>query len=76
MTIRSSDGTKTELKNYDLSFGEVGMQIKFNKDVTPLEIKNLLYYIENELHNISSKHKTNSSLFKIACKDTINDIQN
>ena len=42
------------IKNYELNFGELGIQFKFNKDISSSDIKNVMYYFNqyvNQLNN-------------------------
>ena len=66
-----------KIKNYELSFGELGIQLKFNKDISQSEIKNIMYYFEQYISQLDYDFNLSKVLFDNALKDykTINDIQ-
>ena len=66
-----------KIKNYELSFGELGIQLKFNKDISQSEIKNIMYYFEQYISQLDSDFNMCKVLYNNAKKDhkTINDIQ-
>lgn len=67
-----------KIKNYELSFGELGIQFKFKKELTQSDIKNIMYYFENYVSQLDSDFNLSKVLYNNAKKDkiTINDIQN
>jgi hypothetical protein len=68
----------TKIKNYELSFGELGIQFKFKKELTQSDIKNIMYYFEQYMNQLNSDFNLCKVLYNNAKKDkiTINDIQN
>ena len=69
---------QTKIKNYELSFGELGIQLKFNKDISQSEIKNIMYYFEQYVSQLDTDFNMCKVLYNNAEKDrkTIDDIQN
>ena len=69
---------RVKIKNYELSFGELGIQLKFNKDISQSEIKNIMYYCEQYILQLDSDFNMCKVLYNNAEKDseTIDDIQN
>ena len=68
---------QTKIKNYELSFGELGIQLKFNKDISQSEIKNIMYYFEQYISQLDTDFHMCKVLYNNAKKDskTIDDIQ-
>ena len=66
------------IKNYELSFGELGIQFKFKKELSNSDIKNIMYYFESYISQLDSDFNLCKVLYNNASKDknTINDIQN
>ena len=66
-----------EIKNYELSFGELGIQFKFKKELTQSDIKNIMYYFESYISQLDSDFNLCKVLFDNASKDkkSIDDIQ-
>jgi len=64
------------IKNYDLSFGELGIQFKFKDNIKQTEIRNVLYKLENAINNIDYEFRLSKSLFYEDKDKTIDDIQN
>ena len=66
------------IKNYELSFGELGIQFKFKKELSQSDIKNIMYYFENYVSQLDSDFNLCKVLYNNAEKDkkSINDIQN
>ena len=67
-----------KIKNYELSFGELGIQFKFKKEVSNSDIKNIMYYFESYVSQLDSDFNLCKVLYNNALKDknSINDIQN
>ena len=67
-----------KIKNYELSFGELGIQFKFKKELTQQDIKNIMYYFEIYVSQLDSDFNLCKVLYDNASKDkkSINDIQN
>lgn len=72
------DNNHIKINNYNLSFGDLGVQFKFNKDVSEKDIKTVMYYFEQHVSQLDSDFKICSILFENAKKDvgTIDTIQN
>ena len=72
------DNNHIKIKNYELSFGELGIQFKFKKDLTQADIKNIMYYFENYISQLDYDFNLCKVLYSNASKDriSINDIQN
>lgn len=68
---------RVKIKNYELSFGELGIQLKFNKDVSESEAKNIMYYFEQYISQLNTDFNMCKVLYNNAEKDlkTIDDIQ-
>ena len=68
---------RVKIKNYELSFGELGIQLKFNKNISQSEIKNIMYYFEQYIYQLNSDFNICKVLYDNAKKDhkTIDDIQ-
>ena len=68
----------TKIKNYDLSFGELGIQFKFKKELTQQDIKNIMYYFESYVSQLDSDFNLCKVLYNNSLKDkkSINDYQN
>ena len=68
----------TKIKNYDLSFGELGIQLKFKKELSNSDIKNIMYYFENYISQLDSDFNLCKVLYDNSIKDkkNINDYQN
>ena len=67
-----------KIKNYELSFGELGIQFKFKKELSQPDIKNIMYYFENYISQLDSDFNLCKVLYDNASKDkkSINDYQN
>ena len=67
-----------KIKNYDLSFGELGIQFKFKKELSSSDIKNIMYYFESYVSQLDSDFNLCKVLYNNSIKDknSINDIQN
>ena len=67
-----------KIKNYELSFGELGIQFKFKKELSNSDIKNIMYYFENYISQLDSDFNMCKVLYDNASKDkkNINDYQN
>lgn len=67
-----------EIKNYELSFGELGIQLKFKKELSESDIKNIMYYFEQYVSQLDSDFNLCKVLYNNASKDKkgINDYQN
>ena len=67
-----------KIKNYELSFGELGIQFKFKKELSNSDIKNIMYYFENYISQLDSDFNLCKVLYNNASKDkkSINDYQN
>lgn len=67
-----------KIKNYELSFGELGIQFKFKKELTQSDIKNIMYYFEQYVSQLDSDFNLCKVLYESSLKDkkSINDIQN
>jgi hypothetical protein len=67
-----------KIKNYELSFGELGIQFKFKKELTQSDIKNIMYYFESYISQLDSYFNLCKVLYKNSLKDkkNIDDIQN
>ena len=67
-----------KIKNYELSFGELGIQFKFKKELSQAEIKNIMYYFEHYVSQLDSDFNLCKILYNNASKDkkSINDYQN
>ena len=63
------------IKNYELSFGDLGIQIKFKEDINSKDIKNILYFFENYIKQLDNDCKLNRMSNNTDNK-TINNIQN
>ena len=70
--------TNIKIKNYELSFGELGIQFKFKKELSNSDIKNIMYYFESYVSQLDSDFNLCKVLYDNASKDknNINDIQN
>lgn len=70
--------SNTKIKNYELSFGELGIQFKFKKELSSSDIKNIMYYFEQYVSQLDSDFNLCKVLYNNALKDknSINDIQN
>ena len=68
---------QTKIKNYELSFGELGIQFKFNKNISESEVKNIMYYFEQYISQLDSDFHLSKILCSNAEKDkkSINDFQ-
>ena len=68
----------TKIKNYELSFGELGIQFKFKKELSESDIKNIMYYFEQYVSQLDSDFNLCKVLYDNASKDkkSINDYQN
>ena len=68
----------TKIKNYELSFGELGIQFKFKKELSQSDIKNIMYYFENYISQLDSDFNLCKVLYNNSLKDkeSINDYQN
>ena len=68
---------QTKIKNYELSFGELGTQFKFNKNISDSEVKNIMYYFEQYISQLDSDFHLSKILCSNAEKDkkSINDFQ-
>ena len=68
---------QTKIKNYELSFGELGTQFKFNKNISDSEVKNIIYYFEQYISQLDSDFHLSKVLYSNAEKDkkSINDFQ-
>ena len=68
----------TKIKNYELSFGELGIQFKFKKELSSSDIKNIMYYFEQYVSQLDSDFNLCKVLYDNASKDkkSINDYQN
>ena len=68
---------QTKIKNYELSFGELGTQFKFNKNISDSEVKNIIYYFEQYISQLDSDFHLSKILCSNAEKDkkSINDFQ-
>lgn len=66
-----------KIKNYELSFGELGIQFKFNKNISDSEVKNIMYYFEQYISQLDSDFHLSKILCSNAEKDkkSINDFQ-
>lgn len=66
------------IKNYELNFGELGIQFKFNKDMNKSDIKTIMYYFEQYINQLDDDFRMSKILFNNAKKDfkSIDDIQN
>ena len=71
------ENNNIKIKNYELSFGELGIQFKFKKDLTQSDIKNIMYYFEQYMNQIDSDFHLSKILCSNAEKDkkSINDFQ-
>ena len=58
-----------KIKNYELSFGELGIQFKFNKNISDSEVKNIMYYFGQYISQLDSDFH----LSKILCSNAEND---
>ena len=69
---------QTKIKNYELSFGELGTQFKFNKNISDSEVKNIIYYFEQYISQLDSDFHLSKILCSNAEKDkkSIDDFQN
>ena len=67
-----------EIKNYELSFGELGIQFKFKKELSNSDIKNIMYYFEQYVSQLDSDFNLCKVLYDNSIKDkkSINDYQN
>ena len=67
-----------KIKNYEVSFGELGIQFKFKKELSNSDIKNIMYYFENYISQLDSDFNLCKVLYDNASKDkeSINDYQN
>ena len=67
-----------KIKNYELSFGELGIQFKFKKELSQADIKNIMYYFESYVSQLDSDFNLCKVLYDNASKDkkSINDYQN
>lgn len=68
---------QTKIKNYELSFGELGIQFKFNKNISDSEVKNIMYYFEQYISQLDSDFHLSKVLYSNAEKDkkSIDDFQ-
>ena len=68
---------RVKIKNYELSFGELGTQFKFNKNISDSEVKNIMYYFEQYISQLDSDFHLSKILCSNAEKDkkSINDFQ-
>lgn len=68
---------QTKIKNYELSFGELGIQFKFNKNILESEVKNIMYYFEQYISQLDSDFHLSKVLYSNAEKDkkSIDDFQ-
>jgi len=66
-----------KIKNYELSFGELGTQFKFNKNISDSEVKNIIYYFEQYISQLDSDFHLSKVLYSNAekSKKSINDFQ-
>ena len=67
-----------KIKNYELSFGELGIQFKFKKELSQPDIKNIMYYFEQYISQLNSDFNLCKILYNDSIKDkkNINDYQN
>ena len=67
-----------KIKNYELSFGELGIQFKFKKELSNSDIKNIMYYFEQYVSQLDSDFNLCKVLYNNASKDkdNIDDYQN
>lgn len=67
-----------KIKNYELSFGELGIQFKFKKELSSSDIKSIMFYFEQYVSQLDSDFNMCKVLYNNANKDknVINDIQN
>ena len=67
-----------KIKNYDLSFGELGIQFKFKKELSSSDIKNIMYYFESYVSQLDSDFNLCKVLYNNSLKDkkSISDYQN
>lgn len=68
----------TKIKNYELSFGELGIQLKFKKELSESDIKNIMYYFEQYVSQLDSDFNLCKVLYNNSLKDkeSINDYHN
>ena len=67
-----------KIKNYELSFGELGIQFKFKKELSQSDIKNIMYYFKQYISQLDSDFNLCKVLYDNSLKDkkSINDYQN
>lgn len=67
-----------KIKNYELSFGELGIQLKFKKELSESDIKNIMYYFEQHVSQLDSDFNLCKVLYNNSLKDkeSINDYHN
>ena len=67
-----------KIKNYELSFGELGIQFKFKKELSTSDIKNIMYYFEQYVSQLDSDFNLCKVLYdnSLKDKDNIDDYQN
>lgn len=67
-----------KIKNYELSFGELGIQFKFKKELSQSDIKSIMFYFEQYVSQLDSDFNLCKILYDNASKDkkSINDYQN
>ena len=66
------------IKNYELNFGELGIQFKFNKDISSSDIKTVMYYFNQYINRLDDDFNMSKILLNNTKKDfkSIDDIQN
>ena len=62
------DKNKTVIKNYELKFGNLGIQLKFNKDLKESDINNIMYYFNEYIKQLDCDYTICTNLFNIAEK--------
>ena len=60
---------KTIIKNYQLDFGDLGIQFKFNKDIDESQIKTIMHYFEDNIFGLNADFKLSNILYNNAIKD-------
>lgn len=67
-----------KIKNYEFSFGDLGIQFKFKKEISQSDIKNIMYYFKQYISQLDTDFNLCNTLYDNALKDkkNISDIQN